>query len=282
MADTEIPDRLFKFSTAQTLRHFLSNLCVRFTPPAALNDPFEFALLSDSNPLDLVSDKTAFSVNNEKMRAALRSGYEKTDHLKQKLSFEEYLKFLEKNPAILQRYAETYQTALDVQVPRFWEEYRLRNGVFSATAQSDNVLMWSYYGDYHKGFRLELQPSVAFMTAGGQALPAVKVRYQDCPPQALGDRMPNPALYKHTFWQNEDEWRFVRDVERDPPNHVIGEAWLYAVNAAAVKSITFGVLFDEAAKIDLIRQIRSILPDTAVLQACKVPGAFALRSEPII
>lgn len=274
----EVPVSLFKYSTQVTLDRFLDNLCVRFTPPADLNDPFEFGLVSDENPLDLVSDPELVSPANAKFRASLLKTYGKSSILQERLTPQQFLARIASDPAKLADLARSYQAATDKAVPEFWAAYRHRNGVFSTTTEGDHVLMWSHYGDYHRGFRMELDPLAAFTNASGTPIAPVRVVYRDDLPASKVDHLPNPALYKHTHWTYEAEWRYVRDVEKDPPSQGSVDLRLYPVNPEAVKSITFGIAFDEVSKSDLATRIQTALPAARILQAVKTSGSFAIET----
>lgn len=278
MTQHELPTSLFKYSTSETLGHFLSNLCVRFTPPAGLNDPFEFGLVSDQNPVDLISDSKLVSPENAKFREHLLRSYEGRPTLKSRLTPQEFLDKIASDPGRLATLAATYQAAADKAVPEFWAEYRHRNGVFSTTTHGDHVLMWSHYGDYHRGFRMELDPAAAFTNAEGSPVIPVKVGYRDQLPEAKSDYTPNPARYKHTHWGYEDEWRYIRDVQKDAPPYGTLDLRLYPVNANAVKSITFGIAFDETTKTETATLIQKALPDTRILQAGKADGSFGIET----
>lgn len=275
MTQPDLPPALYKYSTAETLGFFLSNLCLRFTPPAGLNDPFEFGLVSDANPVNLLSNPTLISTSGEKFRAALLKAYEGNLRVQAQFTFEEFLARLD--PARLDQLAKSFQAEADVAVPAFWTAFRHRNGVFSTTTHNADVLMWSHYANYHRGFRMDLDPATAFSRPDGLPLIPIKVAYQDHLPEAKADYLPNPSWYKHTHWQYENEWRFIRDVEKDPPPQGGVDMRLYPVNPAAVRSIAFGINFDASEKADMASRIRTALPGTKILQAVKARGSFAIE-----
>lgn len=278
MTASTLPASLFKYSTRETLGRFLQNRCVRFTPPAGLNDPFEFGLVSDENPVDLVSDPQLVSPANAKFRDSLLKSYEDRPNLRARFTPEEFLNRIAADPARLAAMATAFQGATDKAVPDFWARYRVRNGVFSTTTHGDHVLMWSHYGDQHFGFRLELDPASAFTSSTAAAVLPVQVTYQAEMPEAKADYLPNPALYKQSHWSYEDEWRYVRDVQKDPPPQGSDDLRLYPVNPDAVKSIAFGINFDEGSKTDLATLIQKVLPATRILQAVKASGSFAIET----
>lgn len=278
MTAPTLPTSLFKYSTHETLGRFLQNRCVRFTPPAGLNDPFEFGLVSDENPLDLVSDPELVSPSNAKFRASLLKTYEDRPKLRAQFTPEEFLDRIAADPARLAAYAAAFQGATDKAVPEFWAQYRVRNGVFSTTTHGDHVLMWSHYGDQHRGFRLELDPALAFTSSTGAAVLPVQVTYQADMPEAKANYLPNPALYKQSHWSYEDEWRYVRDVQKDPPPQGSDDLRLYPVNPDAVKSIAFGIGFDETSKTELATQIQKMFPAARILQAVKGSGSFVIET----
>lgn len=85
-------------------------------------------------------------------------------------------------------------------------------------------------------------------------------------------------MVQDTLWRCEDEWRLIRDAERDSPPHGDTDMHLYPVDPDAVRSITIGIAFDTALKVDMANRIQVALPDAGILQAVEAEGSFAISN----
>ena len=89
-----------------------------------------------------------------------------------------------------------------------------RIGICSFSAEIENLLMWAYYAESHKGVAL------VFQMHNSQAhLDAVPVRYQEefsriTPSiRALDEMLLYGPLHKGSDWKHEREWRIVQPLE---------------------------------------------------------------------
>lgn len=97
-----------------------------------------------------------------------------------------------------------------------------QSSVYSLTAASTNILMWSHYADSHKGICIRLETDLL-----AAAYPfIVPVDYADERPQVnVGEEMEDvlltkTLLTKSLLWKYEAEWRIVGYGERKGPRRL--------------------------------------------------------------
>jgi len=89
----------------------------------------------------------------------------------------------------------------------FKDEY----GVLSLSAKNDNILMWSHYADYHKGFCIQFERSSSNPLGVTQPVQYVKeypsFNYFDDSPGNIAKTI---ILTKSCDWSYEEEWRGIQ------------------------------------------------------------------------
>lgn len=91
-----------------------------------------------------------------------------------------------------------------------WRDVLAVTGVVSLAERADDMLMWGYYADSHRGYCLE------FSTDKEPFLLANRVKYAEERPAFRlfdpdrTDLMERLLLQKASFWQHEREWRIAR------------------------------------------------------------------------
>lgn len=94
-----------------------------------------------------------------------------------------------------------------------WRDVLQNTGVISLAERPDDMLMWGYYADSHRGYCLE------FATAEEPFMRAHRVQYTEQRPvyrpfdPDRRDLMERLLLQKATFWQHEKEWRIAKPKE---------------------------------------------------------------------
>ena len=84
-------------------------------------------------------------------------------------------------------------------------------GVLSLSAKNDNILMWSHYADYHKGFCIQFKRSATNPLGATQPVKYVK----EYPSFNYFDDLPGNIAKKTIFtkscdWSYEEEWRGIQ------------------------------------------------------------------------
>ena len=145
----------------------------------------------------------------------------------------------------------------------------MKMGVFSLSEKPDNILMWSHYGDHHKGFCIEFERSNH---------PHNFLNHVMCRPVNYSSKYPNLNRMLNHFdinlftkakdWEYEAEWRLVSK-----------QANVLLPAPAPIVGIIFGMKMREEHK----KEIMGLLKDTRHVvfkQATPKKGEFSRgRSE---
>lgn len=156
-------------------------------------------------------------------------------------------------------------------------------GVLSMSARWDSILMWSHYGDFHKGYCIgfweEKMRNSRFFGKGGPVHYNPDNSYPLIDPLSKEGTMINAFKETHTKafdWQYEDEYRFFNLYTKDPtdddrkvnfPNSFIAE-------------IILGIMMPESDKKEIIEIAKK--KGIKVFQAKKVPFHFEIGKEEIL
>lgn len=188
-----LPERLYKYQPFTTLS--LANLKSRsiwFSRPTSFNDPFDCSISVLTQPsaavlAQIVSIYQKRIPSNERARYLDEQGEPNTE-------------FIESIHRGLRRgYFDRQQLMLN------------QRGVSCFTELNDNLLMWSHYGDGHRGFCLEFDTKFEpFSSTSHRVQYSSEVPEFD-PGKALVDPsfdMMRPLiLTKSSEWEYEREWR---------------------------------------------------------------------------
>ncbi len=200
---------LFKYLTYSRAIEILRSQKIRLTQPSDFNDPFElhpeFQLMSKEDISELPPDldeqgKPIPGMHQLTPEAINRMLTAVLPHLAQMAPIHQQhpgATFSVDNNAVGRNYYDT------------------NFGILSLTETPDNLLMWSHYGDSHKGVVFgfdELHPFFQGdeIVAGLSRLS--KVEYNQKRPVLSPSTQNNPKVFlrKSTEWTYEREWRLVR------------------------------------------------------------------------
>jgi hypothetical protein len=143
-----------------------------------------------------------------------------------------------------------------------------RAGLYFLSEVGDQILMWSHYGDGHRGYCIEFEATDSTLVFRC----AQKVVYQDDYPAIDFSRRDKykwaeaAVLTKYTDWSYEKEWRIVYP-----------EKGLKDYPCGMMVSITFGAMMTEEYKA-YVRQWSSLRPSRPRLKQAKIHGSrYALE-----
>ncbi|HGM6066859.1 TPA: DUF2971 domain-containing protein [Stenotrophomonas maltophilia] len=245
---------LYKFVGAERLVSILKNPSLRFTQPPLLNDPYECHLTLD---------------RKEVMR-----------------DFRAYWR--ERNPAMEDAELDVRIQAMEAErlsdeLLRY-RDFRNNLGVVSLSEDPLNLLMWSHYGDEHRGAAIELDWTHTDLrpgsTGGSTYSDLVKVDYRE--DKVCGRPDPDTIIKvlstKSPHWSYEREWRLIRTLNLT--RKVQGDVHVVDFDLSAIKSIHLGANF----KAHLLPEIRRLCDeqDGGHIQFLKVavsPHRFQLRAS---
>lgn len=258
------PELLYKYYGPERV-DVVRSLRVRFSQPAALNDPFEFALNISPGEVVRAVKKIGREVANpiRLMRMALGSAWSSKDH--------EHLKMCPPPVrwlvvGVLLVLAPIFALAIFPFVRRqllkmtsfagsSFEQVLVSKGlgaflVFSCSELWNSVPMWAHYAGNHTGFVIGLDPSHAFenIDRKGKVTPfrPRPVSYVKSLPAIRLDKRGTDAIFGSKFedWRYEREWRFTALADnaiqrgRFAAGH---EILLFDLKKEAVKEVIFGL-----------------------------------------
>lgn len=155
-------------------------------------------------------------------------------------------------------------------------------GVLSLSARWDSILMWSHYGDFHKGYCVgfyeeKLRNSNLFGKGGPISYNPENI----IPTVEPGDHsIEKGFLQTHTKsydWKYEEEYRLVKMFF---PNVATEDDRTKVVKDECFAEVIIGLLTPEKAKKEIIKAARE--KGLKVYQAKKVPFKFELGREEIL
>ncbi|MCI0563986.1 MAG: DUF2971 domain-containing protein [Nitrososphaera sp.] len=245
----------------QALEQLVCKSQLRVSRPTTFNDPFDFRALFSSKTasrqdIDLFLTNRLFGTAKEKPTRLIK----------------EMLRAAEPDPS---QYAALMQSVAHESTTRYLEGVRVvcfcepgRKG------HPENLLLWSYYAEGHKGMCLEFDTK-ALLTKTRDCL--FKVDYRtEYPSLSEYSQIDEDAFHKlmlftkSKHWDHEQEWRLVVDRRYADNEHLL-------LPKGSLKSITFGCLMPEHDK-ELIYTLLASSPgsDVEIFEACRSIDSYEL------
>ncbi len=214
--------KLYKYVTSDRI-DILTDGFIRFTQPAAFNDPFEMSpfikeIASDAEIEAMLDDQHVASVHEQYMK--------NNREFKRKVPFERYLKQYSKEELLVEIKASAHGRALDQVRESLPVSFNQALGILCLTTKFDNLLMWAHYANSHTGFVIEFDADHRFFNRTFEDLSSptgidedltkdyghlIKVDYQDQRPQISVSSVKSfdSFFVKSREWEYEDEWRML-------------------------------------------------------------------------
>ncbi len=115
----------------------------------------------------------------------------------------------------------------------YTNEYIRKHGVlFCMTSDENNPLLWSYYSNGYRGYRLEFDFSLENNTIQQSIFPVSYV--PELPLIDSNDAAFATSFTKLDFWKHENEYRLILIAHED------GKSEYYPIKNTTLKNITFG------------------------------------------
>lgn len=151
-------------------------------------------------------------------------------------------------------------------------------GVLSLSARWDSLLMWSHYGDFHKGFcigfnELKLRKS-GFFGSGGMV--TYNNQFPSIDPMKTRDmsQVLRKILTKSKDWEYESEYRLTKLFYPGTPS---GKDRQVVVPDEYIEQIILGIHITEENKSEILKI--ALDKNIRVYQAYKVPFEFKVMSK---
>lgn len=246
---------LYKYMSAESFeKHIINGPTIRFTRPWEFNDPFEF------KPAILVNDTDNFLYKfNWIYDQSIENVYKKTninlpiDIIKAIFQCKKK-EMAEKNMLIIR----------DRLIEKDFFQSRLKLGVFCATSNDSNILMWSHYADNHNGVAISFDSDDNFFKKFKIGFRKVTYR-EDRPTYCVGDDLNCDIFYtKSVLWSYENEYRLVAYLDNDISRVKIDNNGVCNLPHSVIKKIIFGYRIPKDKikkiyqKISTIEDFRSV------------------------
>ncbi len=200
---------LFKYFNYTRALEILKSRAIRLTQPSDFNDPFElhpeFQLMSQE---DIAELPPALDEHGNAIPGARLLTPEALSRM-----FAAIAPHLARMAPIHQQHPGATFSLDNNSVGR--DYYDQHFGILSLTETPDNLLMWSHYGDEHRGVVFGFDETHAFfqgaeIVAGLSRLNTVE--YSQKRPVLSPSTRDNPKVFlrKSTEWAYEREWRLIR------------------------------------------------------------------------
>lgn len=289
---TRLHDRqsFFKYTSLSTASTIIESKSFRWSAPTLFNDPFDhqlgfvieeaperFAAQLYDSTLRLIFGDVEPRPNPESayfnMAMALRAN-------RTRLPKDELMGRLRQGCMDV---AYNLHSHLD-QLNAALRDQLCRSRVFCVTEARDNVVMWSHYGDEHRGVVFEL---ACLEDLGNRLLAARKVEYSDrflTFPSAESyakhltgevpfDLLPliwQIAFTKHTGWSYEQEWRVHIPLYEAEGHSILPEP------GAVFRAAIIGYRMPDAQAADFAAQAKVHLPEMRLFRAKLNATSFQL------
>lgn len=275
---------LYKYTSADNGIRIFSSGKIRFTQPAALNDPFEVypcleELFQRESFISVISNyfyNNKEEVEKEIQESALEIYASANPEEKKSLTFDQfkneaadwvkgnwstYINTICSDAAI--KYLK--QSVTDKTLKKLWNAV----GILSLSWIDNDLLMWSHYADSHRGIILEFDEEHPFLTDNSQKkfCSSGNVEYvRDRPsieitnPKYLNDGsiLHHDVFYvKYELWKHEKEYRVIRGLKEanytsnNKDNNGFA-VFLFNFPPEMIKSVIFGCKIDYEKKNDII------------------------------
>lgn len=237
---------LYKYLSGDRI-DVLRNRAIRFSPPAAFNDPFDlrpsFDLMSRAD-LERLPDAPNQEASTGPKRKQLTP--EAVDNMLRAIAPGIRASLADLNGAHGMFALDNNQLAQNTLGSKY--------GVLCLAEQPDNLLMWAHYADCHRGFVMQFDETHPFF----QSEPRVpfstleKIEYSPHRPVLSSSNLESTiALFrKSPEWSYEREWRLVRHLAAANQVIVGQTVHLFDVPPEAVRSIILGAMMPAEKQVE--------------------------------
>ena len=265
MKPNNYPDIIYKYRCWSNKHH--KNILVKgevyLSAPKYFNDPFDFRISKNHLLLDSQEkiDKYVDDGIKKHKKWLLAEGrdleQERNKHLKRLENLEKYQK----------EHEEIEAEATD-------KHY----GVLSLSAKWNSILMWSHYGDFHKGFNIgynetKMRESGLF-GKGGPVSYSTDYPHLDPFSEHSMQTSFMQTHYKSKEWEYEQEYRLAKLFFPNPPTE---EQRTIKIPFEFIEEINLGIAISEQDKIEILNVTKD--RNINIYQLKKTPFKFELSRE---
>lgn len=263
MKPENYPDIIYKYRSwsNEFHRNILTKDELYLSAPKNFNDPFDFGITKNFLLLD----------SPEKIVRYVDEGIEKHKYwlLKDGLNLASERAFHLKRLQNIEQYQQEYETI----------EFDANNnhyGVLSLSSRWDSILMWSHYGDFHRGFNVGYNEDM--MRESGLFGKGGPVIYSDDYPQidAFSEHTKEISAiqthYKSKEWEYEQEYRLIKLFYPKPASETDR---IINIPYEFIEEINLGMNISDNDKKEILEIAKE--KNIKIFQTKKIPFKFELN-----
>lgn len=240
------------------------------TSPEYFNDPFDCRIPTNYNLLDTPEKVNNYAVEfTERHKVWLKENGQ---------NLQEEIRLIKND--FTYRLSEMQQNHEN----QLFQSQNKHYGILSMTTKWNNILMWSHYGDFHKGYCIgfweEKMRKSALFGKGGPVSYNNENEYPKIDPLSKENGMIKGFKETHTKafdWKYEDEYRFFNLYY---PNEPTDDDRKVRITNNLFAEIILGIMMPENHKKEIIKLAKE--KGIKIYQAKKVPFKFEITREEII
>ena len=239
---------LYKYMSAESFeKHIINGPTIRFTRPWEFNDPFEF------KPVILVNDVNSFLDKFNWIYDKIVEDVYKKTNIKLPIDIVKAIFQCKKKDM-----AEKHMSMIrDRLIEKDFFQSRLQLGVFCATSNDSNILMWSHYADNHNGVAISFDSDDSFFKKFKVGFRKVMYK-EDRPTYCVGDGLNYDIFYtKSALWSYENEYRLVAYIDNKVSCVKIDNNGVCKIPHSVIKKIIFGYMISENKIEEIYKKISS-------------------------
>lgn len=242
----------------------LKNGNIRFSPPKALNDPFELKPYISEIQTRKESESDFQSLAPEMITKIYE---ELPADVQSKLSLEQIQALaMNQSSTILDKLQETFEQARPRVQKSMESTFDEVLGILCLTESPDNLLMWAHYADSHQGFVVEFDTDNSFfdqrLHSDDDFRCLRKVCYSTERPNIVISKLDDfkSFLTKGLEWSYETEWRMMLHLENASTVLDDGSTAVHLFNfpKSSIRRVILGCRVSDAKAAE----IRQILKDS--------------------
>lgn len=262
----------------------LKNKSIRFSPPVAFNDPFEFkpvlSGIASSDYFKQCIDEQLDSFIDVKL-SEIPDAIKKT---LPKSKVREFVKIqIESNGQLFESLMESATKQFSAVLS---EKSNEAIGVLSLTQKPDNLLMWSHYADSHKGFCIGFNSEHSFFNRKRSEKDEFyylrKVEYLKERPTKLMVDMDGTDIFllKSDVWKYEKEWRMcaVLSDADEVKDSILPAVHLFRFPPDAIDEVIIGANAD----VNLVDEIVKLLKMNLQFKHVKIKRAVVSDTKYVL
>lgn len=267
--DNEIPEVLYKYRDWEDEHHkdMIRKGEIFFTSSVRLNDPFDCVIRPRTESLNNRNIREFINIFLSKKNLELNS--------EEIIALKDDLNLRDKN-SILQIIRKTFEN--------MEEEKKQDSGIFTLSKIRDNILMWSHYSNFHKGFCIGLNSKKLncffedFRREEGVIIDLHKVEYSPKYPFINPMDIENRKFWLSQFkiksidWAYEKEWRYILTKATDLRIYLDFDIF---------QEVIFGCRMPHSYKEEIINLVKKWPSQPKIYQAIQKDYEFGLSFEKI-